>query len=442
MTSTPTPPTDARSAAVLPVGFALLLLLATWRYHVPLMLWDHVDLVPLYDAWQRGTLAVWDVWRIHDGSHLHAAAYAVLLWTTHLSGGQPWLDCLVSWGLLATQAMLLLRMAGATLERYRGHLGWRCAFVFLAFYPGHLANLQWGWQVAVFISLLFGAVVPIHLLTRERLGPGVSIAALASALIGFSGFSTALAMFPVAVLLILLRHELPWARRIACAVPWVVAMAGLGAWLAAPGQGGAQPGPEPVALVEYTLNYLGGGVLRFAENLASAWTVVALLTAAIVVSTGWRTPALRPWLGLMLFGIGCAALTALGRAQAFGADHAFVTRYVSFSSLFWLGWLGVMASAGFRSTLPHRWVRWVVALTVLLAVANGIHLAKKAIVVHERAVDYARHVVERYPDPDPAVLQDAYGDRAGVAAERLKVLRGYGFAPFAASPGGAPASAR
>lgn len=345
MSSPTTHPWKPRPSLWLPALFAAGLLLATWRYHVPLMLWDHIDLVPLYDAWRQGHLAAWELWRIHDGSHLHAAAYTVLLFTTHLSGGQPWLDCIVSWILLTAQAGLLLHVASQTLDACRERLGWQCAFAFLAFYPGHLANLQWGWQVAVFISLLFGAVVPIYLLTRETLGMAHSVAGVASAMVGFSGFSTALAMFPVAVLLILVRQEAPWGRRIACASPWIAVFIGLGAWVAGTQHAGSQSSVDAGVLPAYVLNYLGGGVLRFAENLAPAWAAMALTTAAIAAPAALRRPAVRPWLALMLFGIGCATLTALGRAAAFGADHAFVTRYVSFSSLFWIGWLGVMLSA-------------------------------------------------------------------------------------------------
>ena len=74
-----------RPVVALPLALGLLLA-ATLQWHLPLMLWDHIDLVPIYDAWRRGDLAASQFWRIHDGSHFHSAAYAVLLATTWLSG--------------------------------------------------------------------------------------------------------------------------------------------------------------------------------------------------------------------------------------------------------------------------------------------------------------------------------------------------------------------
>ena len=90
---------DPIPAWSLPLALCLMLL-ATWCVHLPMMLWDHIDLVPMYEAWRSGALGSSAFWQVHDGSHLHVAAYAVLLATTWASGGQPWLDCLASVALL------------------------------------------------------------------------------------------------------------------------------------------------------------------------------------------------------------------------------------------------------------------------------------------------------------------------------------------------------
>lgn len=408
--------------------FAIALLFATWLLHLPLMLWDHLDLVPIYDAWRQGRPFVSELWGIHDGSHFHVAAYLVLLVTTHLSGGQPWLDCLVSWVLLVMQAALLMRLAVRTLEPVRRSRGWQVAVILLALYPGHLANLQWGWQVAVFVSTLFGAVLPVYLLTTGSPTPVRSFFAACSAAIGVAGFSTALAMFPVAILLLSLHVELSRPRRVACMTPWVLLF---GILLVAMRMGSVgTPQIVGASAVHYMLNYLGAGVLRFAEDLAAGWAIMGIATAAFAAVKARHLPASRPWLALVAFATGCAMLTALGRAEAFGADHAFVTRYVSFSSLFWLGWLGLILAAFHEHRTWSRGVQRLIAVTVALAVVNGVHLGKKAHRVHERSVAWAQHIGERRLASDPQVLQQAYGDRARIAVERLRVLQSYRFAPF------------
>jgi hypothetical protein len=414
----------------------IALLAATMRFHLPLMLWDHIDLVPLCQAWEAGRLAPADLFRVHDGSHLHAAAYAVLLLTTWLSHGQPWLDCVVSWGLLVIQAWLLLRLVDEHLPVARSG-GWWLAFLFLALYPGHLPNLQWGWQVAVFISLL-GAVVAIRLLAAPWLGAGANLAAALATLAGVLGFSTTLAVYPVALVLLASRTELAWRTRLGYAGVWTAVLLPVMAWLAS-GRSAA-PAAGAATLTAYASNYLGGGVLRFAEDIAGAWTVLALATAAIAILRMRRNlQPLRPWLALMAFATGCALMTAMGRAATYGPDHAFVTRYASFASLFWFGWLGAMLAAfGRDSCWGRRAWRPLVLATLVFSVANGVHLARKASSLGARARDYAAQIREQYPQVAPEVLAAAYLDRAGVAPARLRWLHDAGYAPFApddAAPG-------
>jgi hypothetical protein len=421
----------ARRTLPVVVCFALLwtsLLAATMAWHLPMMLWDHIDLVPIYEAWQGGTLASSGFGQVHDGSHFHLAAYAVLLVTTAVSDGQPWLDALVSLFLLGMQALLLWRIASSN-GGQRVHGAWALLLVYLALHPGHLVNLQWGWQVAVFISTL-AAVAAIACVTRPRLPMPVNLLAVGCATVGVLGFSTTLVVFPIAVLLVALHPGVPRSRRALLAVPWLAAFALLVTWLAIGRQQGAPDMPEIGVLVAYSLNYLGSGVSRFATALAPAWTIVAFATATWTAFGRWRAELL-PWLALMAFGVGCAVLTAIGRAGEFGAGHAFVTRYVSFSSLFWFGWVGLMLVA-WRDA-PRAWPRLVRPLLALLfafALANGLHLAKQAREVHARAVSYADHIRSHYPALDPEVMAAAYGGRAEAAQAHLGVLRERGFPPF------------
>lgn len=417
---------------------AVLLLGATMAWHLPMMLWDHIDLVPIHEAWREGALASSGFWRIHDGSHLHASGYAVLLLTTTLSGGQPWLDCLASLCLLVLQAWILMRVAGAApAGRIEGV--WLLALLWLALNPGHLVNLQWGWQVAVFISTL-GAVATIALLTRPGLSAAGNLLAVLLASLGVLGFSTTLAVFPIALGLLALHPGLSRAQRALWALPWLLAGAALVGWVWA-GRAGTAAMPGLGTLLAYVLNYLGAGVSRLATAAAPVWAALALATAAWTVVRRWH-PAFLPWLALMLFGIGCALLTALGRAAEYGADHAFVTRYVSFSSLFWFGWTGLMLVA-WRDAQPawRRLVRPLLSVLLVFLLGNGIHMAKQARELHVRAQGYAAHIRASWPDVDAEVMEAAYGWRAEAAHGHLATLRKRGFAPFDDAPAATGADA-
>lgn len=420
--------------AMLFATLALALLLLTMRWHIPMMLWDHFDLVPIYQAWMRGTLADSAFLHIHGG-HMHTAAYAVLLLTTDGSAGHPWLDCFASWTLLLGYAAVIMRFARDSFApASRSGLAFLLLIAFLALFPGHLANLQWGWQVAVFLCLV-GAAVTIRCLTCATLTGWHIAAALAAAALAFFSFATAIALVPTAVILIVLRKDVPLAKRSAFAAPWLIA----GLLIAFEHPAGT-PG-HVFDLLGYVLNFLGAGIARFATDLAP-W-----LAAAALASAGWAIAHLRfrrdslPWLGLLLFGSLAGVLIALGRAGPFGSEQAFVTRYVSFSSMFWLGWSGLMGCALATLQRVPATAKIGVSLVALFAAANALHMMKKASEVAVRTRAIAQTLRSTYPQVDRALLAEIYFDQPDIALERLTVLHELGFAPFDAPSPATPLNA-
>jgi hypothetical protein len=121
-------------------------------------------------------------------------------------------------------------------------------------------------------------------------------------------------------------------------------------------------------------------------------------------------------------------LIAIGRAAPFGEAHALVTRYVSFSSLFWLGWVRLigMRVAGGAPRIAHSGL----ALVALLATANALHMMKKAYEVGTHASAIETTIRTSYPHVDRAVLGEIYFDEPDVAMARLETLHTLGFPPF------------
>ncbi|ANB17465.1 hypothetical protein [Dokdonella koreensis] len=421
----PALPIAVRVAAAVLGAF---LLAATLRWHLSLMLWDHLDLVPIYQAWQAGALATSDFWRFHGG-HLHTAAYAVLLATTWLSGGRPWLDCLVSVLLLFAYAGVIALIARDSVAKARGaDVSWLLLVLF-TLYPGHLANLQWGWQVAVFLCLAGVAVVVRCITVPAPSWAGQALALLAAA-VAYLSFATAIALIPMAVVLLALRDDLPLRRRVSFALPWLAAGAAVSVQYLAASPGGAAGTVSVSAALLYVLNFLGGGIARFATDLAPG------LAAAGLVSAGWAAVQAKdrraslPWLGLCLFALVAAVLAAAGRVGTYGSDQAFSSRYVSFSSLFWLGWAGLLATALPGRPLARRTLGAAVIAVGLFAIVNAVHLARKAAYLADDSRRIAQRLRTAAPAADEALLREVYFDRADIAAERLAALRQLGFAPF------------
>jgi hypothetical protein len=415
-------------------GAAGLLLAATVAWMLPMMLWDHLDLLPMVEGLDRGGLGGSGFWASHGG-HVHTAAYALLLATTLAADGQPWLDGVVSWSLLVLTAAAVLAVAMRTVPANPERTFWLLAMVLLALFPGHLANLQWGWQVAVFLCLA-GSAQAIVQLALPRPGWRSDLLALAGASLALASFAAALALVPTALVLILTRPTLAWPARIARTLPWL-ALAGLALLPHLHGAGsGAGADYQPLQLAGYALNFLGSGIARFATDLAP-WLAAASL--AMVIGLLWRAPLswpMRPWLGLLLFGLFTSVVVALGRAAPFGTDHAFVTRYVSFSSLYWLGWTGLMATGAPAAWTPRglQRVQVCAALVVVLALANAGHLARKAARLSGQGHAIAAEIRATWPAVREDLLRDIYFDQPDRARQRLAVLHRYRWPPFAGDP--------
>jgi hypothetical protein len=307
--------------------------------------------------------------------------------------------------------------------------------VFLALYPGHLANLQWGWQVAVFLCL-FGSVLAIYRLSGKELGASANLIALLGAALAFLSFGTALVLVPIALLAIAARRELSIVKRIGFAVPWLVC--GLTASYATRSAVGlltqyknASMGNLAAQLwlvVHYTLNYLGSAIARFSMVSAPWLALLAILygLAAIYVLRDRR--AAWPWIGLLLYGALSALLTALGRADE-GEAQAFAGRYVSFSSVFWVGWVGLVTIA--LQTTEKKPLTWLpVWLVGACALINAVSIAKEAEQVGEGARAQAATLCATYPNIDRTMLEGMHYAGADAARERLRVVHALGFPPF------------
>jgi hypothetical protein len=422
--------TFPRHAAVFPCLLALTLLVTTLQWHIPMMLWDHLDLVPMQAAFRDGRLGH-EFWQLHGG-HWHSAAYAVLLLSTSVSAGTAWVDAVLSWLLLIGFAAIVARLINdSRQDGRRSGSPWWLLVMGLALYPGHLANLQWGWQVAVFLALV-GIALCVVQLTRSNLSWPCNIGALAAALLALASFATAIALIPTALALIALRTDISRMRRLALAAPWLL----LGLAMAlhyrtlALHDSSVQAGIGMLLL--YALNFLGAGISRFASSLAPAFAAIALIT------TVWLLPSIRrdrlclPWLCLLLFAGFAAGAVALGRAGSFGADHAFASRYVSFSSLFWLGWVGLLLTAERtrQSQVARRWLRIGLGVVLLFASLNALQMMNRAAKLAGSTRDTAAEIRATYPDVDETLLRAIYFEQPDVALQRLRMLNTWGYPPF------------
>jgi hypothetical protein len=127
-----------------------------------------------------------------------------------------------------------------------------------------------------------------------------------------------------------------------------------------------------------------------------------------------------PWLALAVSSLLMALMTAIGRF-GFGVDPAFASRYITFSSMFWIGTFGALCAlfANGALRLPSAPLRFALGvLTVFLVgsytVANHAALQVERLEKDQRLTAYrgmldlenADNLSLSYSFPDPNGVRD------------------------------------
>lgn len=409
------------------MGAALLAL--AWWLHLPMMLWDHLDLVPLLQAAESGALASGHLLEA-QGGHGHAAAYAVLLKITTISGGWLMADVLVSWVLLLVFAALIsLCVRAVQHEPSRPVL--LTLVVLLCLSTLHLPNLVWGWQVAVFICLLGVGVAAATIALEMPWAARLALGAL-GIFLSLSSLATGAALYPAMLIAVSLRDRLSAGDKLELILLWGLWSGFLLYWMeylpAAPG-----PALDFQALLGmgvYALNYLGGGAIRFATDLGMPVALAGIVLLWLALRRLWPAApnAAALWSLLAVFTLGVAMLTAYRGAPSFGTDHAFVLRYGSFASLFWVAVVGAMFMA--RTNGDTRALRYGLRTLAVLLVINSLHFIPQARSIHKDAVALRDQVVQTWPAVPDETLREIYFDDAEKARARLEFLYEKNYPPF------------
>ncbi len=184
----------------------------------------------------------------------------------------------------------------------------------------------------------------------------------------------------------------------------------------------------PTELFAYWFNFLGAGIARFATDLAPWLGGGGLALLLMLAPRAQREPPQRPWLALSLVGALAGALIAAGRAGPFGPEQAFVNRYVSFSSLFWLGLAGMLTARA--RAQAGRATATALGVIALFASANALHLVHKARLLGASTRATAASIRASWPAVDPILLGKIYFGRPQLAKERLDWLHAHRYPPF------------
>lgn len=309
--------------------------------------------------------------------HIIATTRPLFLLDLWIAGGRGYLLVALNFTILATLAATGALVAWLALAGQPRPL--RLALTALAagvWLNAHqLMNLNWGFQIAHFLVAAMGFAIAVLLAlvdsatdrtTSRRLLVCTAVLIVLSALTMGVGLVTG----PVAlVVALLLRWN--WRRLVILAVPTAAVVALYVAHVRIPdfAAGGTIP-PNPLAIVQFVVLYMGGAVVRLTEwpsnfpfwfgfrpiGLAFGTVILAVASTAFLIRL--RRPR---WggavatIGLACIGIALASaiLGAVGRFS-FGVNEAANQKYATVAMLGWVGALLVVIGA-----LPRlsRWSR-------------------------------------------------------------------------------------
>ena len=315
------------------------------------------SVVPISDEWQEIDVVAtaphhrppisW-LWTQHN-EHRVVFYRLLLLADIHLFHGKHWISFVsifaVQCGFLILLARLLfLGGCGGTLTRSLTGLAAFCLFC-----PSQWENFMWAFQISFFLPGFFLVLALLCLLRHQQVDSSQRVQNVD---LGLSILGASAATYSngngVVVWPILLMFAVMLGAKLKTLAIYVVAGGVLiGSYLYHYASPSYHTSPwysvrHPLAILEYATKYMGVILppwVKLRDLVAVSTGTFGLLAgvvAAFLVLTRfqWKKAYIVTLLGLMLFSLATALITALGRVGV-GVDQAYQSRYQTFNLLFW-----------------------------------------------------------------------------------------------------------
>lgn len=403
------------------------------------LIWRRTPAVPTYDEWvtvglvqrfDQGQVTWHDFWAFHV-QHRIVIPRIVNLTLIEITSWNRQIEMTFNIALMVAAAVLLVLALRQTLRNTVAVAASVVPVSILFFAPGQYENWLQPFQLA-FLGTSFGVVLALwalsHTTSRVRWLVVAITGAMIATLCSAAGLVAWVALIP-AVVVCGYRVTL-W---LAVALPTVaVYVAGLPAT-------GHQSGPIMLAnAVRYSLAYLGaplGDTDLTRATLFGAGSVLLMVAVLVTIVRDralWKPGAV--WVSLALFAAGCDLLSTYARLS-FGVNEALQSRYQTFSSLWWIALIALVARIALHIRPTRR------ALTVVPAVAGAtffLTLVASDLTGFDRAqswLDYQRHNQGCVIHYDICPDSRAYGyyfapsemrrDAAYLSEHHLAIFHGY-----------------
>ena len=329
---------------LLPVAMAIFILQALWSHTASVPFQDEWDNVPMVHHFLTGTFSLSEVWAFHN-QHRIVIPRLIDLMLTVVTHWNRQIEMTVDVAFAALSLWLFFDALKKTLRSNPITWALLIPFSLLMLSFGQFENWLEPFQIT-FILTIVGVACCVRGLASGRtsiVGFVLAICgAVLAALSSLGGTIAFVAFFPVVL-------YLGWRR---AAVWLIVALGVLIPYFI--GFPHSTFNLQLLGIVQYGLTYLGAPLVGWHLEEALISGLIGLVLAAGSVVIYWRQHGtlslMAPWIGLALFGLGVAGMTALGRGTG-GLVYSLSSRYQAFSGVWWVAIFALMAIC--LTEIPH-----------------------------------------------------------------------------------------
>lgn len=404
--------------------------------------YDQWDFVPFLEKAYAGQLTWADFWAQHNEHRLVFPRLLMLVlarlsdWNIHLELAANFVLAGLTWLVLCAQAKSCGRQVheGTNVAVY-------LMITLMIFSLSQWQNWFLGWQLQEFMNVLAVVLALVALTWGGLPGLGVAVAACFG-VVASGAFANGILIWPIgAVLLLLQRRERGKFFRFELLGWIVVGAAVIKAYLTDYTTPSYHPPlssalTQPLHCLLYVLAYLGQPVWNLDPIISIIMGVVGLLlwSTSLVQLLLSRIPVrvIAPWIGMALYAIGTACITALGRVDI-GLDQAMSSRYVTMANLLWIPvaiqfyWVGRINDG----PLVRRSLSFKVSVLCLLLVVASLSGAYTWAERHNTYENLREEVLQGY---DLERLRFVYPPDSGIILERRLILHRLGLSVFRDAP--------